>query len=82
MSTQGGKGANSNTNSSSISGWFFNNQDKGKGGAFSSGNLNSNGGVGGGSNPSSYGNGFMSHSKDITDWQSGKHVNMWMPQTL
>jgi len=81
MSTQGGKGANNNTNSSGISGWFFNNQSssQGKNGGFSNGNSSSNG-VGGSNN--SYGNGFMSHTKDISDWQSGKHVNMWMPQTL
>ena len=77
MSTQGGSNT---TNSSSISGWFFGNQDKNTGNGFSSGISNVGGGGGskassgnvgggGGSNESSgnSGNGFMSISKNTKD---------------
>lgn len=81
MSTQGGKDT---TNSSGISGWFFGNQDKnGTGGGFTSGTSSSSGSNG---SNSSYGNnsttGFGSISKNTQDWQSGRNVNIWMPQSL
>ena len=95
MSSQGGNNKTNNMNSSSISGWFFGNQDKSTGNGFSSGISNVGGGggsntssgnvgVGNGSNLSSGNpcNGFMSISKNTQDWQSGRNVNIWMPQSM
>ena len=78
MSSQGGKNS---TNSSGISSWFLGGQDKGSGSSFG-GNSN----TGGNSSNSTYGsssnNGFGSTSKSTQDWQSGRNVNIWMPQSL
>lgn len=80
MSNQGGK---TTSNSSGISGWFFGNQDKNSGSGFSSSNSSSSGSNG---SSSSFGsnstNGFGSTSKSTQDWQSGRNVNIWMPQSL
>lgn len=86
MSTQGGN----NAKDSSISGWFFGNQDKPTGNGFASGIMGGSGsktsqGNGGGGSNSSSGNslnGFMSISKNTQDWQSGRNANIWMPQSL
>ena len=95
MSTQGGNNTKDNFNSSSISGWFFGSHDRNTGNGFSSGISTVGGGSGstassgyvdggGGSNipPGNFSNGFMSLSKNTQDWQSGRNVNTWMPQSL
>jgi len=82
MSTQGGKGTSNDMSSSGISGWFFNTQDKNTGGGSSSGNSNSGGGGKSSASNGNSNNGFMSVSKSTQDWQSGRNVNIWMPQSL
>ena len=82
MSNQGGQNSSSNMNSSGISGWFFGNQDKNTGGGYPKGNTGSGGGNGGSSSYGNSNNGFMSISKNTQDWQSGRNVNIWMPQSL
>ena len=81
MSTQGGKGTSNTMSSSGISGWFFNTQDKNTGGGSSNGSSNPGGGGSSMSNGNSNNN-FMSVSKSTQDWQSGRNVNIWMPQSL